>query len=194
MACTSWGHGVHGLQVCQDGTIILCRSQHGAQHVVPKSSKSLEKQERVLEAIRLGLTQEAAVDFVHTSGYAITAKGVERYVQALGGLERVHALIAEGKSNLEILATCVPAASTAELKAHMSTLPEHLSSVPSPIEPLVRPDDAPLYDTVKMTLHLPADVSEAIKLAAHAEKKTQQQMIVKLLTSALSRLPRPEDV
>lgn len=148
----------------------------------------------MLETIRLGLAHEAAVDFVHASGYAITEKGVARCVQALGGLERVQTLIAEGKSNLEILETCIPAANTAELKAHMSTLPEHLSRVPSPIEPLVRPDDTPLYDTVKLTLHLPADVFEAVKLAAHAEKKTQQEMIVKLLASALSRLPRPEDV
>lgn len=161
---------------------------------MPKSPKSLAKQERVIETVRLGLVDEAAVDFVHSCGFAITGKGVARCVHAMGGIDRIQTLINEGKSNVEILEICFPETRSAELKAHMSPLPENLSSGPSPIEPFVRPDDAPLYDTVKITLHLPADVSEAVKLAAHAEGKTQQQMIVELLTYALSRLPRPEDV
>jgi hypothetical protein len=149
-------------------------------------TKSLAKQERVVESIRLGLEGEAAVQFVHESGYAITEAGLTRYVNSMGGIGRIKALIDEGKSNIEILEVCFPAAPAAELK---SAAPGSRPSTP-PRVALVRPEDTPLYETAKMTVHLPADVYEAVRLAARAEGKTQNQLIVDLLTSALSQLPR----
>lgn len=157
-------------------------------------TKTLAKQERVIESVRLGLLNEEAVEFVHTCGYAITRKSVDRYIQAMGGLERVQALIEEGNSNIDILEICFPSSNTTELKAHTPTMSEHLVTGSSPIEPLLRPDDIPLYDTAKVTIHLPADVYEAIRLASHAEGKSQQQVIVEMLTFALSQLPRPDQV
>ena len=161
---------------------------------MPMATKTLTKHERVIESIRLGRFDEEAVDFVHTSGFAITQRGLERCVQAMGGLGRVQRLIHEGKTNIEILEICFPASNVAELRAHIPTMPEYPSSGPSPIEPLVRPDDIPLYDTAKVTIHLPADVYEAVRMAAHAEGKTQQQLIVEMLIYALSQLPRPDQV
>jgi hypothetical protein len=150
-------------------------------------TKSLAKQERVVESIRRGLSGGAAVAFIHESGYAITDAGIARYLQSMGGVGRVKALIDEGKSNIEILEICFPAAPTAELKS--APPPRRKAGPPGSVTPLVRPNDVPLYETAKMTLHLPADLYEAIRLAARGEGKTQNQLIVDLLTSALSRLP-----
>lgn len=158
------------------------------------TSKTLAKQERVVESVRLGLHGEAAVEFVHANGYAITEAGLSRYVRTMGGLERIQELIEEGKSNIEILEALVPERSVGELKKNVV---RGASRSPNVVEAL-RPEDTPLYETAKMTVHLPADLYEAIRLAARAEGKTQNQLIVDLLTTALSQIPRlapeePED-
>ncbi|MCC6488948.1 MAG: ribbon-helix-helix protein, CopG family [Candidatus Hydrogenedentes bacterium] len=42
-----------------------------------------------------------------------------------------------------------------------------------------------------MSIKVPADLYEAIRLAAKAEGKSQNELIVDVLTSALSRIPGP---
>ncbi|MDP7640535.1 MAG: hypothetical protein QGG73_12625, partial [Candidatus Hydrogenedentes bacterium] len=51
--------------------------------------------------------------------------------------------------------------------------------------------DAALFPTTKMSITVPSDLYEAIRAAAVAEKKSQNQIIVELLTSALSRVSAP---
>ncbi len=149
------------------------------------------KYERVVEAIRRGLEGEAAVDFVRQSGFAITLAGTARYLRRLGGRARVEQLIAGGKTNVEILETCLPGEDLGSLRHEPPSqqdlfgepLPEHALPFASPA--------GHVYDTTKMTLTLPADVYEALRLAARAEGKAMNQVVVEVLTAALSRMPEP---
>lgn len=150
-----------------------------------------EKQERVIEAVRHGLEGDGAVDFVRRSGYAMSMAGIARHLRSMGGRGKVQELILEGKSNLEILEMCFPHEELEELYAE-----------PPSQGDLFTPDDAPtvapsfhlaLYDTRKMVLKVPEDLYEAIRIAAKAEDTTINQLIVDILTSALSRMPFNEE-
>lgn len=154
------------------------------------TTKNVAKQERVIESIRRGLTGEAAVKFVRQSGFAITDTAMTRAVHSMGGRERIQALINEGKSNVEVLQIAFPAADANELKELSARKAEHRSPAAVEGNILLHPEDHPLYETAKMTIHLPADVYEAIRLAARAEGRTQNQLIVDLLTWGLSQIPR----
>ncbi len=158
------------------------------------ASKSILKQERVIEAVRRDLEGETALDFVRQSGYAIASAGFTRLLNQLGGREHVHHRVQAGRSNLEILAECFP-------DADLSGLP-----IPEPVQEELfvdlttgkgadwpPPGNGPLYDTVKLTLSLPSDVYEALRLAARAEHKSQNQLVVEILTTALSRMTPPLD-
>jgi hypothetical protein len=163
--------------------------QHATQQFVPMSSKNPAKHERVVETVRLGLSGEAAVEFVRQSGYAITEAAITRAIQHMGGRGRIQQLIDEGKNNFEVLHIAFPterenAPPAAGRKLEAFSAPSQQGNT------LVRPEDHPLYETAKMTVHLPADVYEAVRLAARAEGKTQNQLIVDLLTKALSQIPR----
>ena len=154
-----------------------------------KTAQVRSKQERVLEAVRRGLEGDAALEFVHESGFAMKAPGFARHVGALGGRERIEELIAQGLSNVDILRARFPddAFDIAE-----ATPPEQRDlfgkdAAPVRLETL---DDAPLYETTKLTISLPSDVYEAIRLAAKAEKKSRNALIAELLTASLSRMPR----
>lgn len=46
-----------------------------------------------------------------------------------------------------------------------------------------------LFESTKITLNLPNDLLEAIRIAARVEKTTRAQLIIDILTSAMSRMP-----
>ena len=149
------------------------------------------KRERIVEAVRHGLEGDTAVGFVHQSGYAMTAAGIARHLRAMGGRGTIHDLIDQGLTNVEIIQTCFPDADLSELKAAPPTQGElfGVEVVASAALPPPASTDAPLYETTKVSLRVPADLYEAIRLAAKVEKKTQTQLIVEILTSALSQMP-----
>jgi predicted HicB family RNase H-like nuclease len=148
------------------------------------------KQERVIETVRLGLEGAAAVDFIHQSGFAISIPGIARYLKTLGGRTHVKELVDRGMSNIEILKACLPAN---ELEGIPQAQPSQTELfVDMTRERNVETDEElshHLYDTVKISLRLPADVYEAIRLASRAEQKTQNDLIVGILTRALSHMP-----
>ena len=170
-------------------------TKHKRGDRVGMASKSTLKRERVLEAVRRNLQGDEAIDFVRQSGYAIASAGFTRLLNQLGGRDHIQRRIQEGKSNLEILGECFP-------DADLSGLP-----VPEPVQEELfvdltepkgadwpPPGEGPLYDTVKLTLNLPSDVYEALRLAARCENKSQNQLIVEILTTALSQMrPPPEE-
>jgi len=156
-----------------------------------KHAMTTEKQERVIEAVRRGLEGDAAVAFIRNSGYAMSPVGIARHLKSLGGRAAVEELIAEGRGNIEIINLLNPEADTGALP------------VPEPSQQelfvdLTAGDHGPALDdlerggfeSTKMTLRLPTDVYEALRLAARAENRTQNELIVEILTSALSQMPR----
>ena len=148
------------------------------------------KLERIVEAVRQGLEGDAAVEFVMRNGFAINTAAIARHLRAMGGRGRIHELIRKRKSNADIVRICLD-----------GMAPETAIPLPPKQDDLFPParqsDDAslsdghPLYDTTKVSLRLPSDLFEAIRLAAKAEGTTQNQLIVDLLTRSLSRLPVP---
>jgi len=149
-----------------------------------------EKQERVIEAVRRGLEGDAAADFIRQSGYAMTVAGIARHLRSMGGRGTVQEMIDSGKTNIEIMEVCFPDADLRELRKEPPSQPELFAS-----EPLSRASGtaefhaAPLYETRKMSIKAPADLYEAIRLAAKAEGVSQNQLIVDILTAALARTP-----
>lgn len=119
----------------------------------------------------------------------MTQSGYRRHLTRMGGRDNVERLIRSGKNNREIMEFLFPQADLSVLPLEPPVQGELFVdlTVAGPREPL--PPDSPVYDTVKLTLHLPADVYEALRLAARGEGKTQNQLIVDLLTTALSRGP-----
>ncbi|HNR30866.1 MAG TPA: hypothetical protein PKI11_08240 [Candidatus Hydrogenedentes bacterium] len=149
------------------------------------------KRERVIEAVRNNLEGEAAVEFIHQSGYAMTAAGIARHLRGLGGRGRVQDLIEQGKTNHEILALCFPEEAEA-LPPPPPDQPELFVDELEPGRAVHAPPDAPEFEVTKLTVKLPTELYEAVRLAAKAEGTTQNQIVVDILTSALGQLPRPD--
>lgn len=148
------------------------------------------KQERVVEAVRRGLEGDAAVDFVRQSGFAMTSAGIAKHLRSMGGRGAVQTLITQGKTNLEILETCFPDDDLDDLPQEPPSQPElFVTEGPLPEPDPLRPKDRPLYETRKMVVKVPADLYDAIRLASRAEGMSQNQLIVDILTTALSREP-----
>ena len=148
------------------------------------------KQECIIEAVRQGLEGDGAVEFVCRSGYAMNTSAIVRRLRAMGGRGHILELIRQGKSNPEILRICLP--DTPEEEAPPAPpRQEELFVQPPDADRAATPDDQPLYETTKVTIRLPSDLFEAIRLAARAEGKSQNQIIVEVLTSGLSRMPSP---
>lgn len=148
------------------------------------------KLEHIVEAVRQGLEGDAAVAFVARSGYATNTAAIARHLRALGGRGHIHELIRQRKSNADILQICL-GNGTAEEANPIPPTQENLFPLPRVSDETPLPDGHPLYETTKISLRIPSDLFEAIRLAAKAEGKTQNHLIVDLLTSALSRLPIP---
>lgn len=152
------------------------------------------KQERIIETIRRGLEGDAAVEFLHNAGFATTQAGIVRNLRLMGGRGHVQELIERGLSNDDILEQCLPHDATQQAfrsLPHQADLfpdqPAHANALREDDNAL--PPDIPLYEMTKMTLRLPADLYEAIGMAARAESKTRNDLVVEILTSVLSRMP-----
>ena len=151
-------------------------------------TQAQKKHERIVEAVRLGLDGETAVDFVRQSGFALTTTGIARHLRKMGGRGHIVALINEGRSNWEILQASYPE----ERFEHLTVLPPSQGDLFSDNSPKVPDNLLPfqdLFQSTKITLTLPNDLLEAIRLAARAEKTTRSQLIIDILTSAMSRVP-----
>jgi hypothetical protein len=149
------------------------------------------KQERIIEAVRQDLEGDAAVEFVRNSGFAMTSAGIARHLHKMGGRGNIVELIAQGKTNAEILEVCFPDEDMSELHVVPPSQAELFRAAEAAPAPTVSPQDA-LFETRKMSIKVPADLYEAIRFAAKAEHISQNDLIVGILTSALSRMPRPE--
>lgn len=145
------------------------------------------KQERVIEAVRQGLEGDAAVEFIHQSGFAMTTAGIARHLRSMGGRAHVQDLIHQGLSNIEILAKCFPEDSPEGFPPEQPSQGELFEDAHDPLPFSI---EGPLYDTRKLSIRVPSDLYEAIRLAARGEGKSQNELIVEILTSALSRMPR----
>jgi len=148
------------------------------------------KQERVIEAVRRGLEGEAALNFIRESGYAMTASGIARHLRGMGGRGKLQAFVEEGMTNAEIVLRCFPDADVSALPQEPPSQGE-LFGFDRSATRLVDLDtpDTPVYDTTKISLRLPNELCEALRLAARAEGMTQSQLITEILTTALSRSP-----
>ncbi len=148
------------------------------------------KQERIVEAVRHGLEGMAAVEFVQKSGYAMTTAGIAKHLRSMGGRGSVQQRIADGLSNFEILQQCFPGDDLSHLRPdppEQADLFSQKSPAPFPRGLVARPEN--VYEMRKMAIKVPADLYEAIRLASKAENKSQNDLIVDVLTHALSRVP-----
>lgn len=153
-----------------------------------------EKQERIIEAVRRGLEGDNAVEFIRQSGYAMSSAGIARHLRTMGGRGAVLELIEAGKTNAEVLHVCLPDVDMDELPHEPPSQTElFVGERPSRgITPLEL-QDTPLHETRKMTVTVPAELYEAIRLAAKGEGLSKSQLVVDILTSALSDMPRREE-
>lgn len=151
------------------------------------------KQERIIEAVRRQLEGDAAIEFLHASGYAMTSKGLARHLRTMGGRGRIEELLEQGCSNMAILTACFPEDDLAGLEQvfppSQGELFEGDPAVPRGAGAFG--ESGPLYQTVKLTLRVPAELYEALRLAARGEQTSQNQLAVDILTAALSRMPGP---
>ena len=148
------------------------------------SRQSSVKQERVVEALRQGLSGEAAVDFIHQCGYAINETSVERVLKTMGGKTRVLNLLEKGLSNVETIQVCMPEADLSALK-NQTPLEETTAQADA-----FSGEDAPIYPTTKMSLKIPSHLYEAVRAAAQAEGKTHNELVVNILSARLGRSPK----
>jgi len=149
------------------------------------------KQERVIEAVRQGLEGDAAVEFVCQSGYAMTSSAIARNLRIMGGRAKILDQIAEGKSNWEILQTCFPDDAMLRFPPQPPTQIDLFGDHRSRETLAGPPGEMPLYETTKMSVTVPVDLYEALRIAAKAENKTRNEIVVEILTSALSQMPKP---
>jgi predicted HicB family RNase H-like nuclease len=148
------------------------------------------KQERIVEAVRNGFEGLAAVEFIQQSGYAMTPAGIAKHLRAMGGRGHIQQRIADGYSNVEILQECFPQDDLSQLRQDPPEQPDLFApktSTPFQRSPVARPEN--IYEMRKMAIKVPADLYEAIRLASKAENKSQNELIVDVLTSALARVP-----
>ena len=147
-----------------------------------------QKQERIIEAVRLGLEGDAAVEFLCRSGHAMTSPAIARNLRLLGGRKALEDLIGQGMSNADVLQLACPEDTRYPIPRQPPTQRELFQPVPNPADG-ADDDHMSLYETTKRTIHLPRDLDEAIRIAAKAENKPQNQLIIDILTTALSRMP-----
>lgn len=149
------------------------------------------KQERVIEAVRRGLEGDAAVEFIQKGGFAMTSAGIARHLRSMGGRGKVQELVEQGCSNVEILERTFPDEDMSHLHETAPSQTELFDAESLTFTGGPGGGTEPEFETRKVVLKLPADLYEAIRLAAKGEGKSQNQLIVDILTSALSRMPEP---
>ena len=147
------------------------------------------KRERVIEAVRHGLEGDAAIEFIHESGYAINSAGIARHLRRMGGRQHVLDLIEQGMSNVDILEACFPEEDFADMRtapsqAELFTETPYTDTRHTPVS-----NDE--FETTSINLRIPTDLHHAIRLAAKAEGKSQHQLVTDILTHALGNMPMP---
>ena len=152
------------------------------------------KQERIIETVRQGLEGDNAVEFLHNAGFATTQAGIVRNLRLMGGQGHVQELISRGLSNNDVLDLCLPHDDMQHAHRSLPHQADLFPDQPAHVHSMREDDvalasDIPLYEMTKMTLRLPSDLYEAIGMAARAESKTRNDLVVEILTSALSRMP-----
>lgn len=157
------------------------------------SQHILEKLERIVETVRRRLEGDAAVAFVHESGHRVTPLGMVRFLRSMGGRAAIQERIDQGKGNVEILQELFPSSRAGRLRVPPPVQQDLFSTVDLSSEPLYAPGHADdEFDTTRMTIRLPNDVYHALTLAARVEGVSRNQLLVDLLTAALSRMSPPE--
>lgn len=150
------------------------------------------KRERVVESVRRGFEGDAAVEFVRQSGFALSVAGLARHLRALGGRERVLKLVDRGFSNEEIMEGSMSQRDPRSQQFAARKL-NKIDAISRPAHERRISDDA-LFPTKRLSINVPTELYEAIRLAARTEGKTQSQLISELLIAALSRMsPELED-
>ena len=144
------------------------------------------KLERVVEAVRQGFEGDDALEFMHRCGYSVTSAGIARHLRGLGGRGNVQTLIGEGLANELVLERCV-----ADKKAKDRGSQSELFSKRSGLFSGPPRHDVPLYSTTKLSIRIPSELYEAIRVAAKGEGKSQNQLVIDILASSLSQLPGP---
>ncbi len=153
------------------------------------SSQTQHKQERVVEAIRQGLEGMAAVEFIQKSGFAMTPAGIARNLRRMGGRAHVQELLAEGLTNTEVLERCLPKEDFTPLHLDPPSQQDLFGEPPVATSFSAVAHDTSLYDTTRVTLVVPSDLYEALRLACRAEGKSLNRLVVEILTTAMSRMP-----
>lgn len=156
-----------------------------------KVKQSRLKQERIIEAVRHGLEGDAAVEFVHNSGYAMTVAGIARHLRSMGGRGSLQEAINEGASNYEILSRIFPEEELGDLSPPEPDQQELFEggtgAAASGGKHHVAGEDP--FEFTKLTLKVPTELYEAIKMAAQAEGKSRNDLIIEILEATLSRMP-----
>ena len=150
------------------------------------------KLELVVEAVRHGLEGDAAVEFIHRHGYAMTVAGIAKHLRRMGGRGKVQEVINQGKSNHEVLRILFPEENFDDLPPEPPSQGELFADTPPPASLANEEGLASQIETRKITLKVPEDLYEAIRIAAKAEHKSQNDLIIEILTRALSQMPFPE--
>lgn len=149
-------------------------------------STTRQKQERVIEAVRLGLDGDDAVSFIQQSGYAITSVAIARHLRAMDGRGKVQELIEAGNSNIAILEMFFPPEELKDVERPEPAQPELFAEKPTLA---YRPAAQAEFSSTKLTVTMPNDVHFALKLAAKVEGKSRSELIVEILEAALSKMP-----
>ncbi len=152
--------------------------------------QTTEKQERIIEAVRQGHDGDDAVEFIRQNGYAMTTAGVARHLRTMGGRGRIEEFVEEGLSNLEIMEACFPETDLSGLDIQAPSQGDLFQAEDAPVTGPLQPG-TPLYATTKLSIRVPSDLYEALRAAAQGEGKSQNQLIVDILTTVLSRMPEP---
>ncbi len=154
------------------------------------SIQARQKQERIIEAVRRGLEGEAAIAFMRQSGFLTTPIGLVRQLRSLGGRARILEQIHEGKSNVDILELQFPAERLARLRPATQEQADLFGAVDLSHEPVTLPNLLPGdFDTTRLMLRVPNDLYHALGIAARVEGVNRNQLIVDILSTALSRTP-----
>jgi hypothetical protein len=157
------------------------------------SIQTRQKQERIIEAVRRGLEGDHALTFIRQSGFSITPVGFTRHLKALGGRNRIQELIQQGMSNVEILEILFPAERLARLRAVSPVQSELFGAQDLSFEPISVPGLGPdEFDSTRLTIRVPNELYHALTIAARVERTNRNQLIVDVLTAALSKMPGPD--
>lgn len=152
------------------------------------SKRTRRRQERVLECVRLQLEGDAALAFLRQHGLRVSEPVLGRLIRSLGGREHLLEQMQAGLPDAEILAQCTALDDDTnqdgpDRQAELFSMQDFPT-----LERGVFPSMTGL-ETTKMTLRVPTDLYEAIGFAARAEGTTRTQLVIDLLTHALSRMP-----